>query len=123
MSKTDKTDPPWVKALRRNSPEITEYHDHRAGVCDIDEIEEEGNRVFYWQRYRHCGLAVSYYGWHNGFYSRPPRGKHIRNLMEGSHRAKWRDSARNALKMSREDMEDADFPIFHHRHAALWEMY
>ena len=121
MSKTDKTDPTWVKALRKDSPEIREYHDHRFHPCDIDEVN--GDRVFFWMRRGSCGYNVSYYGWHNGFYARPPRGRSYRQEHEGRMRAGWRKARQDMLKLSREDIEDYDVKSYQHRHAALWEMY
>jgi len=127
MSKTDKTDPSWVKALRKDSPEIKEYHDHTKKdedgyiICDIDDVEKPN--IFYWQRRGSCAYDVSYYGWNNGFYARPPRGKEIRNLMEGANRAKWRKARQDMLKLDPEDMEDYDVKSYQNRHSALWEMY
>ncbi len=122
MSKTDKTDPTWVKALRKDSPEISEWHDHRFGPCDIEEID--GHRVFFWQRRnKNCGYSVSYYGWHNGFYARPPSSRYYRREKEGKMRAGWRKARQDMLKLSGEDLEDYDVKSYQHRHSALWEMY
>lgn len=121
MSKTDKTNPSWVKALRKDSPEITEYHDHSQHACDIDDVK--GDRVFYWNRRGSCGYNVSYYGWHNGFYPRPPRGRSYRQEHEGRMRAALRKAKHDMLKLSRDDIEDYDIKSYQHRHSALWEMY
>jgi hypothetical protein len=80
MSRTYKTDPSWVKVMRKNSPEIKESHDHRFGPCDLDDMS--GSEVFWWQRPDgYCGYDVSYYGYHGGFYSRPHRGRGYRLVM------------------------------------------
>lgn len=121
MSKTYKTDPGWVKALRNNSPEISEYHDHRYSDCDIDEAVND--EVFWWRRSGHCGYGVSYYGWHNGFYSRPPRGQIYRHLEEGRMRAAWRKAKHDMLKLDSEGIEDYDVKTYQHRHSALWEIW
>lgn len=125
MSKTYKTDPAWVKALRKDSPEIREYHDHTRHECDIDEFDEfdEKDRVFYWQRRGSCGYDVSYYGWHNGFYPRCSCGQFYRRAKEGKMRAAWRKAKHEMLKLNREDLEDYDVKTYQHRHSALWEMY
>lgn len=122
MSKTDKTHPTWVKVQQqRNNPEVVERHDHRNGVCDIDEAF--GERPFYWQRRGACGYDVSYYGYHGGFYARPAHGRWYRREYYGRERAKWRKTKHEMRKLSREDIEYYDVESRQHRHSALWEMY
>lgn len=129
MSDTYKTMPGWVKIFKPKKPSIVkENHDHRHGICDIHLAI--GDKPFYWQRryWRgtgpgYCGYDVSYYGYHGGFYARPPRGKEIRNLMEGAVRANWRKQRDDMLKLDREDIADYDVQSYQHKHAALWEMY
>lgn len=50
MSKTDKTDPYWVKEMY----ERVEYHDHRNGVCDIDEYIFGGRHTWGQRRWNGC---------------------------------------------------------------------
>lgn len=118
MSRTFKTDPTWVK-LRRDHKARREVHFHENGECDFDEyIKRECS---WWPR--HCGYTVSYYGWHDGFFARPPRGRSYRQEHEGRMRAGLRKAKHEILKLSREDMEDYDIKSYQHRHSALWEMY
>lgn len=122
MSKTYKTHPSWVKINHpRSSKEVKEHHDHRRGICDI--AEATGDRPFYWQRWDSCGYAISYYGYHGGFYARPRRGRSYRQEHEGRMRAGWRKARQDMLKLTFDDIEDYDVISYQHRHAALWEMY
>lgn len=124
MSDTYKTKPSWVKINKpEHSYEVRERHDHRHGICDIDEAKGS-KRPFYWQiRGRYCGYDVSYYSWNGGFYARPPYGRVYRHEYEGRMRAGWRKARQDMLKLSREDVEDYDVKSYQHRHSALWEMY
>lgn len=130
MSKTYKTDPSWVKALRKDSTEIKEYHDHTKKdedgniICDIDSVEKPD--VFYWQRVNaSCGYTVSYYGWHNGFYGRGSASwlKSEVKLRHGAARANLRKDAKAMLKSFREDIEDYDIINPRHRNGALWDWH
>src|SRR3954471_7613731 len=108
MSKTDKTDPSWVKVLRKDSPEVRVRHDHRFGPCDIDNIEDR-TRPFYWQRGgNRCGYTVNYYMWNNGFFPTPRSLQYYRKKHESSRRAAWRNAKHDLLKLSGEDLEDYD---------------
>ena len=102
MSNTFKTDPIWVKIHKPSKPNIVrEYHDHRNSECDLHKLDKRD--PFLWRRRwngQNCALSVSYYGYHGGFYARPPRGKEIRNLMEGAVRANWRKQRDDILKLS-----------------------
>jgi hypothetical protein len=121
MSKTYKTDPAWVK-LRRNTRGRIEKHNHEDGTCNFDEwVNNPGKTFSYWPR--KCGYTVSYYGWHGGFFARPPHGREYRRLFEGSIRTGWRKARQDMLKLSREDIEDYDVKSYQHRHSALWELY
>jgi hypothetical protein len=124
MSNTYKTKPSWVKINHPESAKtVREHHDHRFGPCDIDKITDK-TRPFYWQRWEaRCGYDVSYYGYHGGFYSRPPRAKHIRNYYEGGNRAAWRKTSHDLRKLSREDVEDYDVKSYQNRHSALWGVW
>jgi hypothetical protein len=124
MSDTYKTKPDWVKINKPESAKaVSEHHDHRFGPCDIDEITDK-TRPFYWQRWdARCGYTVSYYGYHGGFFARPPRGKEIRKTMEGMTRAAWRKAKHDLLKLDSDGIEDYDVKSYQHRHSALWEMY
>jgi hypothetical protein len=121
MSKTDKTDPVWVK-LRRESPARVEFHNHNNGVCNFTEWYNS-EMTFYPYSQRACGYTVSYYGYHAGFYARPPHGKWYRRDFYGRERAKLRKAKHEMRKLSREDIEDYDIESRQHRHSALWEMY
>lgn len=122
MSDTYKTKPNWVKINNpKSSKEVREYHDHRKGVCTIEEAV--GKRPFYWQRRNSCGYDVSFYGYHGGFYARPPGGRFYSRAHEGAMRAAFRKAKDEMLKLSREDLEDYDVKSYQHRHSALWEMY
>jgi hypothetical protein len=122
MSDTDKTKPNWVKVKQNiNTKAVREYHDHRRHDCDLHEADAQ--YIFYWQRRGSCGYDVSYYGWHNGFYARPPHGKEYRRIFEGQARAEWRKTSHELRKLSREDIKDYDVAGYRHRHSALWEMY
>lgn len=123
MSNTYKTKPSWVKINKpESSKEVEERHDHRHGICDIDKAV--GKYPFYWQRRDgYCGYSVSYYSYHGGFYSRPPRGRSYRQEHEGRMRAGWRKARQDMLKLNSDDIEDYDVKNYQHRHSALWEMY
>jgi hypothetical protein len=125
MSKTYKTHPTWVKINNpKTSKEVVERHDHTNGVCDFD--DRDPRQPFWWQsrwRQANCGLDVSYYGYHGGFYPRPPHGKYYRRLMEGRMRANLRKMKHDLLKLDRYDIEDYDVISHQHRHSALWEIY
>lgn len=125
MSKTYKTNPTWVKIWHpRTSKEVVERHDHRNGVCDLPFLDPK--KPFWWQnrwQQYNCGLDVSYYGYHGGFYPRPPHGKAYRKLYEGAMRAGWRKAKHDLLKLDSDGVEDYDVKTYQHRHAALWEMY
>jgi hypothetical protein len=124
MSKTYKTNPTWVKINNpRTSKEVVERHDHSNGVCDFDSLDPK--RPFWWQRwgFASCGYDVSYYGYHGGFYPRPPHGKEYRRLAEGRMRASLRKMCHDLLKLDSEGIEDYDVISNQHRHSALWEMY
>lgn len=44
MSRTDKTDPMWVRMMDpANSIEVRVIHDHRHGICDMDSWNPRGN--------------------------------------------------------------------------------
>ena len=119
MSRTFKTAPNWVKLKRFKS--ANEYHDHRHGICDIAEAEDRN--AFYWQHRGYCGYDVPYYGYNNGFYSRPERGQVYRQEFEGKMRANWRKQRHDMLKLNRDDLEDYDYHGQQHRHSALWEIW
>ncbi len=125
MSKTYKTHPNWVKIMNpRTSKEVVERHDHINGVCDLDQIDPKS--PFWWQsrwKQHNCGYDVSYYGYHGGFYARPPHGKEYRRLKEGAMRAGWRKAKHDLLKLDNEGIEDYDVISYQHRHSALWETY
>ncbi len=125
MSDTYKTMPGWVKLFKPGKPRIVkEYHDHRKNDCDL--AETDAKKPFWWQHHwngQYCGYDVSYYGYHGGFYARPPRGKIYRRLHEGRMRANWRKQMHDMLKLDRESIEDYDVHSYQHKHAALWEMY
>ncbi len=122
MSKTYKTHPNWVKINNpKTSKEVTEHHDHRHGICDIDTAK--GPDVFWWFFKRNCGYDVSYYGYHGGFYARPRRGRSYRQEFEGRIRADWRKQKHDLLKLDRDGIDDYDVKTYQHRHSALWELY
>ena len=61
MSKTDKTDPFWVK-LMRGDLASEEVHDHRDGVCDMPS-DADAYHWAAWQRPR-CYRSFVYTGVH-----------------------------------------------------------
>ncbi len=124
MSRTYKTDPSWVKISHKRKPSVVkEYHDHRNGECDIRQVANKS--PFWWQKVsrQSCGYDVSYYGYHGGFYSRPPGSKAYRREHQGRTRAALRKTKHDLVKLSREDIEDYDIESHQHRHSALWELY
>lgn len=125
MSDTYKTKPTWVKIFKPSKPAIIkEFHDHRNNECDLHKINKRD--PFWWRRHyngQNCGYDVSYYGYHGGFYARPPHGKAYRRMFEGIARAHWRKQRDDMLKLDREAVEDYDVRSYQHRHSALWEIY
>lgn len=68
MSRTDKTDPYYVKLHR----EGVEQHDHRHGVCDFDRdfYKHDHDSLSRWRN--NCGLQQSYKNYYDdGWFSQP----------------------------------------------------
>lgn len=103
MSRTDKTDPYWVRVTRYG----IEHHNHERGPCDLHEWKPN---LGWRYNYAHCYRALD---WREGqsFYS--TRTAWAANYYERSER----NSVRMAL---RKYMDDDDIPDYRHRHGALW---
>lgn len=123
MSKTDKTDPSWVKLLRP-SPVRRTIHNHQHGICDL--VPPRAN---YWRAPFHggdyCYYTVSYYGWNNGFYGRGPARwlKAEVRQRHGATRAKLRKDVQEMLKLDSEGIEEYDVINPKARNSALWDWF
>jgi hypothetical protein len=120
MSKTDKTQPVWVKA---NDPQQhIEYHDHRHGICDIEEYDPKKHRyITYWFNHCHRDLPRGRF-----FYMSYPRGKSAQAYRAkdlGRERGELRRKIRDWMKSSLEDIYDDEYGTNQHRHNALWEAF
>lgn len=55
MSRTDKTDPMWVRVQDPiNRSEVREVHDHRFGPCDLDTWKPGPYKPLWWRRDGYC---------------------------------------------------------------------
>lgn len=120
MSKTDKTQPYWVK-LAQNPDDRKEFHNHQRGICDIDNFNPKRNNYFTY-RLNHCYYKlrkVNEYWIFNG----RPHVKHYRPYHVRAERAQLRNKIHNWLKMNFEDIYDDEFGNYQHRHSALWEAW
>lgn len=120
MSKTDNTQPYWVK-LAQNPQERVEYHDHCSRVCDIEDYPWKMQRSLYDWRLQHCyyKIKVNEYWIFNG----RPHVKNYRPYHVKHERAEIRLKIRDLIKMSFEDIYDDEFGNYQHRHSALWEAW
>ena len=115
MSKTDKTDPLFVKALRGES--VTIDHDHRNGICDAavrlwGPRDNEAPRDWRVSMYA-CEIHVNYYSYPGRkAWSRPKRAKYE---TEKWHRAKRREAN---VKLSKGEEPE---PL-RTRHWVLWDL-
>lgn len=121
MSKTDKTDPYWVKGNDPTQRARTEYHDHSTGDCDI--ADAKGREVFWYSRSGNCGYNIPYYRWNDGFYSNAVGrwAKAEKKIREGSARTKLARDRHELVKLSRDEIENYDVINPRHRHGVLWE--
>lgn len=123
MSRTDKTDPSWVK-LKYPSRVRRECHNHEKGICDLTEPTRGDWRAPY-RGGEHCYYDVSYYGWNEGFYGRGA-GRWFRAELaasNGANRAKLRKDLHEMLKLDFEGIEEYDVINPRARNAALWWYY
>ncbi len=117
MSKTDKTDP-WEVRLKVDPSIRIEQHDHRDGICDI----EEARTRFMFARY--CGYHfIAKYYYTSGIYGRPKSEQAYRAEYNGKERTRVRMAMQSYRRLAPEDREDIDFQNFAHRHEALWDAF
>lgn len=117
MSRTDKTNPTWVKLLQ-NPQWREEQHDHRNGECILKPITKD------WHYPRvDCGYWVSDLG-NQHVWSRHTKSEQMyRQEANGKARNNLRMDMREIMKMAREDIEDCEFLSYPHRHQALWDTW
>jgi hypothetical protein len=117
MSKTDKTDPYWVKCLKYG----TEVHNHIDGECRFEDVNVlmMNWRARPWPA-APCELLAGYRGRRYmtdaSLWARAGRVKEIAGFDE----AKARNKLRGLLKS--DCIEDVDVVPFRHRHNACWEV-
>ena len=117
MSKTDNTNPTWIKLLQ-NPEWREEVHDHRDGICDIELVK----KCFEYPRYG-CGYGASDLG-NQHVWCRSRRYEQIyRKESNGKARNNLRMDMQELRKMTREDIEDCEFLSYPHRHQALWDAW
>lgn len=127
VSRTDKTDPGWLKAV--NYAPI--HHDHRNGEC----VEETFEDAQFWATRRpryswpKAPTCTRYFGWRYSHVSRHIYGVHapgdfIRDVWTAPERQRERLGMRDAMRLYNADGEDAldgyDFENRQHRHGATW---
>lgn len=117
MSKTDKTNPLWVKLLQ-NPEWCEERHDHRNGICDVQPIEN-GFRY----PHSHCGYWVSDLGNQYVWVRHTKSEQAYRKEANGRARNELRMDMQELRKMTRDDVEDCEFLSYSHRHQALWDAW
>jgi hypothetical protein len=122
MSKTDKTDPSWVK-LKKNTKLRREIHNHylHDSVCDLREPTNN-----YWKApFRggdYCFYYVNFYGYNSGFYPRTSKWlKSEISLRHGAARARLRRDVHEMLKLDREELIDYNIINPRDRHSATWD--
>lgn len=122
MSKTDKTHPHWVK-LAQNPQWRVEDHNHRKGVCDIDNFNPKTNNYLSYRR-AHCyfwfkkGIRKSIWPREGSWGVKMYTSKHIK-----SDRNEMRMQIRDWVKSNREDVYDSEFGNYQTRHRAIWEAW
>lgn len=117
VSKTDKTNPLWVKLLQ-NPEWREERHNHYNGVCDVQPITHDFH-------YPHtsCGYWVSNLGTQH-VWVRPREHEQLYRIeANGKTRNDLRMAMREIMKMTRDDIEDCEFLSYPHRHQALWDAW
>jgi len=132
VSRTDKTDPAWVRELRAYQRDEI-WHDHSRGKCVVwrprpschswfKRHDSNGlvDEPYYWDCTCHPD-SKSYHDMYERAYSRPSEFKFRAKQFSRKHRARLRN-ARALAKQVRdfEDFEDWDIPDPRHRHDAAW---
>lgn len=120
MSKTDKTNPTWVKikqGLEVSASYIYAVHNHADGVCDLEVFDPREQWV--WRRGRCRAYLYSDPG--DGFakYRHPRALKLACNQRERSERRRVRDALRGRTPC---DFEDVDLVQYRSRHSAWWDV-
>jgi len=118
VSRTDKTDPAWVRQLHAyQRDEIN--HDHRRGECRVWYPEPVG--AFHWTDYTCYPEGKSYYSMESRWWPRPSEFKFRQKQFSRKHRARLRNLKHLAKQVRNlEDFEDWDIPTPRHRHDAAW---
>lgn len=89
MSRTDKTDPMWVRMMDpANRGEVREVHDHTNGVCDMDSWNPKESRPYWHRRGAQCFKTV--YAYKKLFCGCVTCSGRAWNNWQGSARAEWR---------------------------------
>lgn len=132
MSKTDKTDPDWVRCQWEpwHHPRCVERSDRKITYldCDLPPEPERGHPIYIsWrvtQKLRRCKWAPitpNYYSPEGyKFYGRHRHVHRDANLLERGTRAAWRDCAKKLLATPIDEIDDVMLPDPRHRHLALW---
>jgi hypothetical protein len=135
VSRTDKTTPPWVRALHCYWREEI-AHDHRHGECVVwrprpsthswrtrrsTDAGLPDGEPDYWSCTCHPDDGgPSYYDMWERAYPRPSEFKFRQKQFSRKHRARLRNARAIAKQMRIEDFEDFDLPDPRHRHDAAW---
>jgi hypothetical protein len=132
MSKTDKTDPDWVRCQWEayHHPRCVKNPGRRITYldCDLPPEPRRGRPIpLTWRivaelsRCQWDPITPDYYSTSGRkFYG---RGRHMgiaANLQERAIRAAWRAVAVELLAVRRDDVDDVVLPDPRHRHDALW---
>lgn len=121
MSRTDKTNPLWVR-IRQNSDWVVERHDHRNNICDLNSLDEFLKISYYWMDRRRCTYWIYKSINRSIHYSGSKWFKSYRDECNGKERNNLRMSMRDYEKTNRNDIEDCDFQSYQHMHSATWEV-
>lgn len=113
MSRTDKTDPYWVRLNAYGR----EDHDHRNGVCDLDAFDPCG--APYGWRHRTCGLRLPAGDEPSQTYWSTASVGYAANRTERAARGRLRTQLVEARKLV--DRGDVDIEPVRHRHGVLWD--
>jgi hypothetical protein len=113
MSKTDKTDPYWVKVERYG----VEHHDHRNTDCTMDDYLPYVWPRTPWLSRQTCYKDLTWGDMQTAFASHKDPWNSP-NKLERGIRARLRADMAEARKL--DDYEDLDIPPYQPRHGASW---
>jgi len=117
VSRTDKTNPLWVKLLQ-NPEWREEHHNHRNRDCDLGPMTKDWHYP-----HNHCDYWISDLGNQHVWIRSSRSEQAYREEANGKARNDLRMAMRDIEKMSREDVEDCEFLSYQHRHQARWDAW